>query len=84
MTLTLELAKQKERSPAIVQTVFLGVGLACLLLAPLFFSNTLRPAGNPAVIASLAVDRWLCVPAFRRVCLDQRKQYAQTTRTTQP
>ena len=37
MTLTLELAKQKERSPAIVQTVFLGVGLACLLLAPLFF-----------------------------------------------
>lgn len=37
MTLTLELAKRKERSPAIVQTVFLGVGLACLLLAPLFF-----------------------------------------------
>nr|WP_164822155.1 branched-chain amino acid ABC transporter permease [Sinorhizobium medicae] len=37
MTLTLDLAKRKERSPFIVQTVFLGVGLACLLLAPLFF-----------------------------------------------
>jgi branched-chain amino acid transport system permease protein len=37
MTLTLELEKQKEHSPVIVQTVFLGAGLAFLLLAPLFF-----------------------------------------------
>ncbi|XEN32267.1 branched-chain amino acid transport system permease protein [Ensifer sp. WSM1721] len=37
MTLTLELEKQKERTPLVVQTVFLGIGLAVLLLAPLFF-----------------------------------------------
>ncbi len=37
MTLTLELEKQKERTPVVVQTVFLGVGLAVLVLAPLFF-----------------------------------------------
>jgi branched-chain amino acid transport system permease protein len=37
MTLTLELEKQKERTPVVVQTAFLGVGLAVLLLAPLFF-----------------------------------------------
>ncbi|WP_116288748.1 branched-chain amino acid ABC transporter permease [Ensifer sp. LCM 4579] len=37
MTLTLELEKQKDRSPVIVQTVFLGAGLVFLLLGPLFF-----------------------------------------------
>ncbi|POH27001.1 MULTISPECIES: branched-chain amino acid ABC transporter permease [Sinorhizobium] len=37
MTLTLELQKQKERTPIVAQTVFLGLGLALLLLAPLFF-----------------------------------------------
>ncbi|ASY64427.1 Branched-chain amino acid transport system permease protein LivM [Sinorhizobium sojae CCBAU 05684] len=37
MTLTLDLEKQKERSPVIVQTVFLGAGLIFLLLGPLFF-----------------------------------------------
>ncbi len=37
MTLTLELEKQKERSPVIAQTVFLGLGLAFFLFAPLFF-----------------------------------------------
>ena len=37
MTLTLDIEKPKEKSPVVVQTVFLGVGLALLLLAPLFF-----------------------------------------------
>ncbi|HXV30914.1 MAG TPA: branched-chain amino acid ABC transporter permease [Sinorhizobium sp.] len=37
MTLTLELENRKERSPVVAQTVFLGLGLAFLLAAPLFF-----------------------------------------------
>ncbi len=37
MTLTLELQNQKERTPIVAQTVFLGAGLAFLLAAPLFF-----------------------------------------------
>ncbi|WP_018235813.1 branched-chain amino acid ABC transporter permease [Ensifer sp. BR816] len=37
MTLTFELQKQKERTPVVAQTVFLGLGLVLLLLAPLFF-----------------------------------------------
>ncbi len=37
MTLTLDIEKPKEKSPAVVQTVFLGVGLVLLMLAPLFF-----------------------------------------------
>ncbi|QFI67814.1 Branched-chain amino acid transport system permease protein LivM [Sinorhizobium alkalisoli] len=36
MTLTLELEKRKERSPVVAQTVFLGVGLAFFIFAPLF------------------------------------------------
>ncbi|MEI2299377.1 branched-chain amino acid ABC transporter permease [Ensifer sp. MJa1] len=37
MTLTLDIEKPKEKNPVVVQTVFLGIGLALLLLAPLFF-----------------------------------------------
>lgn len=37
MTLTLELENRKERSPVVAQTIFLGPGLAFLILAPLFF-----------------------------------------------
>jgi hypothetical protein len=33
----------------------------------LFWFSILHHAGNPAVIAR-ALDRWLCVPAFRWVC----------------
>src|SRR5882672_7852172 len=29
---------------------------------------TLRDRGSPAVIGILPLDRWLCVPVFRRVC----------------
>jgi hypothetical protein len=37
------------------------------VVGALFWFSILRHAGNPAVIA-LALDRWLCVPTFRRVC----------------
>ncbi|OCP11162.1 MULTISPECIES: branched-chain amino acid ABC transporter permease [unclassified Ensifer] len=37
MTLTLDIEKPKEKSPVVVQTVFLGIGLALLILAPMFF-----------------------------------------------
>ena len=31
-------------------------------------SRLLRDRGSPAVIGILPLDRWLCVPVFRRVC----------------
>ena len=31
--------------------------------------TNLRRSGNPAVIGLEPLDRWLCVPAFQRVCL---------------
>ncbi|MGO4620272.1 branched-chain amino acid ABC transporter permease [Ensifer sp. 2YAB10] len=37
MTLTLDIEKPKEKGPAVAQTVFLGIGLVLLILAPLFF-----------------------------------------------
>ncbi|WP_173517668.1 branched-chain amino acid ABC transporter permease [Ensifer sesbaniae] len=37
MTLTLDIEKPKEKSPIVTQTLFLGIGLALLILAPLFF-----------------------------------------------
>jgi branched-chain amino acid transport system permease protein len=37
MTLTLDIEKPKEKSPIVTQTLFLGIGLALLVLAPLFF-----------------------------------------------
>ena len=39
----------------------------------------LSDSGNPAVLGSSPVDRWLCVPAFRRVC---RFQYGRTLAQT--
>src|ERR1700722_11538289 len=31
-------------------------------------SRFMRDRGSPAVIGTYPLDRWLCVPAFRRVC----------------
>jgi len=37
MTLTLDIEKPKEKNPVVAQTLFLGIGLTLLVLAPLFF-----------------------------------------------
>ncbi len=37
MTLTLDIEKPSEKKPVVAQTIFLAVGLALLVLAPLFF-----------------------------------------------
>ncbi len=38
-----------------------------------------RDRGSPAVIGIRPLDRWLCVPAFRRVCPYQRRPSVEAT-----
>jgi len=45
-------------------------------------SRHLRDRGSPAVIGALPLDRWLCVPVFRRVCLSLRTPSVKASRMT--
>jgi hypothetical protein len=46
-------------------------------------SRQLRDRGSPAVIGILPLDRWLCVPVFRRVCPCHYKVQVSKRRGTQ-